>query len=333
MQVQKSINNYELYSKPEPSVREFRKVKMTKTKRILLNVLLTGIVLSVLVTAVFAANITFDNSVFSTSPTYTLETPGYSSYNSVFSALQPTVTLSIDNRNDDKLIVSVPSVELGKVLEKQNITLDETCVVNHPLDTVVYEGMEVVIDSITYESYEVSTEIPFETKIVECQTVPKGTKSVLKKGQNGTMVSTYRKKIVNGVCESEELVNQVTATQPTAEVVQLGVGGSFKGKDGKTYNYSYYIDVTATCYGKADGSGDITASGTPAREGVIAVDPRVIKLGTKCYVTGNYRDLGVCYAEDTGGAIKGNRIDVYLNGTLEELLQFGRRSMRVYILE
>ena len=60
---------------------------------------------------------------------------------------------------------------------------------------------------------------------------------------------------------------------------------------------------------------------------------RVIKLGTKVYVTGSYKDLGVCYAEDTGGKIKGNRIDVFLDGTLEELLQFGRRSMRVYILE
>lgn len=333
MQVQNSVNNYELYSNPEPSVREFQQVKMSKIKRILLNVLLTGIVLCVLVTAVFAANITFDNSVFSTSPSYTLKTPGYSSYNSVFTDLQPKVTISIDNRNDDKLIVSVPAVELSKVLEDQNITLDETCVVNHSLDTLVYEGMEVVIDSVVYESYDVSTLIPFETKIVECQTVPKGTSSVLTKGQEGTLVSTYRKKIVNGVFESEELVNQVTSVEPTTEVVQLGVGGSFRGKDGVTYNYSYYIDVTATCYGKADGSGDITASGTPAREGVIAVDPRVIKLGTKCYVTGSYRDLGVCYAEDTGGAIKGNRIDVFLDGTLEQLLQFGRRNMRVYILE
>ena len=333
MQVQNSINNYELYSNQEPSARDFKQVKMTKMRRILLNVLLTGVVLSVLVTAVFAANITFDNSVFSTSPAYTLKTPGYSSYNSVFSDLQPTVTITIDNRNDDKLIVSVPELELSRVLENQNITLDDTCVVNHSLDTVVYEGMEVVIDSIVYETYEVSTAIPYETKTVECQTVPKGTKSVLTEGKEGTLVSTYRKKLVNGVFESEELINEVTATEPTAEVLQLGVGGSFKGKDGVIYNYSYYIDVTATCYGKADGSGDITASGTPAREGVIAVDPRVIKLGTKVYVTGSYKDLGVCYAEDTGGKIKGNRIDVFLDGTLEELLQFGRRSMRVYILE
>jgi 3D (Asp-Asp-Asp) domain-containing protein len=125
---------------------------------------------------------------------------------------------------------------------------------------------------------------------------------------------------------------KVTAT-PVTEVAELGVGGTFVGKDGIAYSYSYYIDVQATCYGKADGSGDITYTGTKAREGIIAVDPRVIPLNSKVYVTGSYRDLGVLSAEDTGGAIKGNIIDVYLEGTLQNLLEFGRRNMRAYVLE
>ena len=44
-------------------------------------------------------------------------------------------------------------------------------------------------------------------------------------------------------------------------------------------------------------------------------------------------DVGVRYAKDTGGAIKGNKIDVYFDASLQELLNFGRRNMRVYILD
>ena len=64
------------------------------------------------------------------------------------------------------------------------------------------------------------------------------------------------------------------------------------------------------------------------RPGVIAVDPEVIPLGSRCFIDG----LGVCSAEDTGGAIKGNRIDVYFDADHETLMQFGRQHLRVYVL-
>ena len=64
-----------------------------------------------------------------------------------------------------------------------------------------------------------------------------------------------------------------------------------------------------------------------AGKGVVAVDPRFIKLGTKLYVVG----YGYCIAGDTGGAIKGNRIDLGFN-TYREAVQFGRRTVTVFIL-
>ena len=77
----------------------------------------------------------------------------------------------------------------------------------------------------------------------------------------------------------------------------------------------------------------ITASGLkPVRnpDGIstIAVDPDVIPLGTKVYVSG----YGLAIAADTGGAIKGNIIDVFLN-THEECISWGRRQVTVQILE
>jgi 3D (Asp-Asp-Asp) domain-containing protein len=62
--------------------------------------------------------------------------------------------------------------------------------------------------------------------------------------------------------------------------------------------------------------------------GVVAVDPRVIPLGTRLFVEG----YGSAIAGDTGGAIKGNRIDLCFNSD-DEAEKVGRRTVRVLILE
>jgi 3D (Asp-Asp-Asp) domain-containing protein len=61
---------------------------------------------------------------------------------------------------------------------------------------------------------------------------------------------------------------------------------------------------------------------------VIAVDPKVIPLGTRVYVEG----YGYAIAGDTGGAIKGNKIDVFIT-TKEEALKWGRRTVKIKILQ
>ena len=77
----------------------------------------------------------------------------------------------------------------------------------------------------------------------------------------------------------------------------------------------------------------ITASGMKAARGIVAVDPRVIPLGTKLYIESldGSADYGYAIAGDTGGAIKGNRVDLFMD-TKAEALQWGRRSVKVYIL-
>jgi cystine transport system substrate-binding protein len=75
------------------------------------------------------------------------------------------------------------------------------------------------------------------------------------------------------------------------------------------------------------GLDDHTASGMKAQHGVVAVDPRVIPLGTRLNVEG----YGNCIAGDTGSAIKGNRIDLCFD-TLAECNAYGMRKVRVEIL-
>ena len=88
--------------------------------------------------------------------------------------------------------------------------------------------------------------------------------------------------------------------------------------------------MVATAYyaggGGINGNG-ITATGLRARKGLVAVDPKVIRLGTKLYIEG----YGIAIAADTGGWIKGDRIDLCFE-TLEECYRYGRRKIYVYLV-
>lgn len=84
------------------------------------------------------------------------------------------------------------------------------------------------------------------------------------------------------------------------------------------------------CCGKTDG---ITATGTAATEGrTIAVDPSVIPYGSVVYFEGMDGCIGGYVAEDCGGAIKGNRIDLFC-ADHETALEWGVREMEVYTCE
>ena len=93
-------------------------------------------------------------------------------------------------------------------------------------------------------------------------------------------------------------------------------------------------DMVATAYyafGKGgndiNGNG-ITAIGLRARKGIVAVDPRIIPLGTKLYIPG----YGEALAADTGGWIKGNRVDLCFE-TLEDCFRYGKRKIKIYLVE
>ena len=93
--------------------------------------------------------------------------------------------------------------------------------------------------------------------------------------------------------------------------------------------YRGEYDMEATAYLPTDGGGSgITASGMRAQRGVVAVDTKVIPLGTRLYIPG----YGEAIAADTGGAIRGHKIDLCME-SYGEAIQFGRRMVKVYVLD
>jgi len=93
--------------------------------------------------------------------------------------------------------------------------------------------------------------------------------------------------------------------------------------------YNRVLTLTASAYSAYDdGNSNRTCTGNMVRKGLVAVDPAVIPLGTRLFVPG----YGYAIADDIGGAIKGNRIDLAFDSH-GEAIQFGRQKVTVYILD
>ena len=104
--------------------------------------------------------------------------------------------------------------------------------------------------------------------------------------------------------------------------------------DGEVLTYTGSMQAIATAYNNQDpGCTIYTAIGTLCRVGAIAVDPKVIPYGTRMYIHTNDGKYiyGIAVAEDCGGSIKGNRVDLYFD-TVEECNTFGIRACTVYFL-
>lgn len=228
------------------------------------------------------------------------------------------------------LIAEANGYTVADVLENLDIKLNKLDRVSLPLDEIAKEGMTIKIDRVVVENVENKIEIPFEIESRENAEMFEGDKNVIAKGEVGQKVESLKNTYVNGVLETTEVVKSEITKDPVKEVVEVGTKKGTVAPNGK--NAKRVIVMQATAYDPTAGSK--TAMGTRARVGAVAVDPRVIPLGSKLYIESmdGFASYGYATAEDTGGAIKGNRIDLFYNSNAEAN-RFGRRNVRVYVLD
>lgn len=155
-------------------------------------------------------------------------------------------------------------------------------------------------------------------------------------------ISPYN--IYEGLKLTLPINNTVSSSSNNSVTASLNVDESNKVVEawGKTFNYSKTLSVKATAY-SADpaengGYGSVDYFGNPLELGTIAVDPSVIPLGTKVLVTGHSHDnlpdqAFVATATDIGGAIKGNKIDIFIPGSKSSVAKFGIQDVKLYIIE
>ena len=234
------------------------------------------------------------------------------------------------------------------LLTRLEIPTSGDYVVSQPLATETFDGMEIAIDCVIETMQTYTVEIPYET--VECKdpTLPVGTRKVQVKGVNGELCKTANVVYVNAEQNSHTVLEETVTRQPVNEVVLVGTGEEANGKsnapaigngvivtaDGEVLTYSRKEKFRATAYTHTDAGCDMTtATGTQVRVGAIAVDPRLIPYGTRMFIVSNDGKYiyGIATAEDCGGGIKGDQVDLYFP-TYEECMQFGWRKCTIYFL-
>ncbi len=237
---------------------------------------------------------------------------------------------------------------LEMLLNRLEITEGEYAV-SVPLETETYDGMEVAVDSIVKMQQSYTVDIPYE--VVECYdpTLPKGEKVVRVAGVAGQKAMTANVEYVNSVEKSREVLSQTVLQEPVNQIVAVGTGEQVGAKtgapaigngvivtaSGEVLTYTHSEQFKTTAYSHMDAGCDmITATGTTVRVGTVAVDPKVIPYGTRMFIVCNDGSYvyGTATAEDCGGGIKGNEIDLYMP-TRSECFQYGVRRCTVYFLD
>lgn len=210
---------------------------------------------------------------------------------------------------------------VAEALTKIGITLGEHDKVSLPLDQNLKENDQIQVVRVTDKVETESTEIPYQV-VAQPADFPVGFPDrLVNNGANGLNQQIVRITYEDGKEVTRDVLEQKVLRSPVNQVISRGAQTSIS-RGGRTINFSKAIVVRASAYS----SGSTTATGSSVHYGVVAVDPRVIPLGSSLYVEG-YGD-GV--ALDTGGAIKGNRLDLYMN-SVEAANSWGVRAVVVYI--
>lgn len=235
----------------------------------------------------------------------------------------------------------------GELLSRLGLDVTGEDVVSHGLEEETYDGMELRVDRPEILRQVYTAAIPHPVSRCSDPTLPVGTEAVLTPGTDGEMRCTAEITYLDGQEASRQVLSETVTRQPVAEIIAVGTGsapavsekpviadGRITLPTGEVLTYTRTDTVRATAYTHTDrGCDTVTATGTRVHRGTAAVDPRFIPYGTRMFIVssdGSYV-YGIAAAEDCGGDIKGDRMDLYLP-THAQCTAFGRRVCTVYFL-
>ncbi|WP_102264792.1 G5 and 3D domain-containing protein [Mesobacillus jeotgali] len=225
------------------------------------------------------------------------------------------------------------STTVADFLSQQGITLNEMDRVEPALKQNVTK--DAVINVIRVEKVTDVVEEPISYAVItkNDSKLEKGKQKVVTEGQEGLLSKEYEVILENGKEVSRKLVSEKKLKEKQDKVVAMGtkviVAQVSRGSN-EPAGKEFYVSSTAYT-ANCNGCSGYTATGINLRANpnikVIAVDPRVIPLGTKVYVEG----YGYAIAADKGSAIKGNKIDVFF-ASKADAYRWGRKKVKIKIL-
>ena len=203
--------------------------------------------------------------------------------------------------------VHTHSKTVAELLAEQGVKLKAGDSVTPGPAAALTDGMAVVVTVVRSVTEEEDTPIRFQTIYRNDSSRLEGEYVELQAGINGYVHREYSVTYEDGVEVGRVLLSE-TVVQPDNRIIAQGtavVAAAVAAPVGDP-QCGVTLRVWATWYTAASAGGGNTATGTAVRKGTVAVDPRVIPLGTRMYIPG----YGYGVAEDTGGGIIGNMIDL-----------------------
>lgn len=266
-------------------------------------------------------------------------------------------------QNGYEMTALTSKTKVSDILEENNIILEDNQKTIPDLDSEVTSGETIKITDKSYnevqiaqisedgvetsldqllENYAPITEkivveqvtIPYETVTKNTTNATEGTTNkVLQQGKDGLKEVTYKVKYQNDIEIEKTVISEVVVTEPVDKIVQvqkvqtsrsstLPRTSSTSTTGGTTYKITAYCPCSKCC-GKSTGR---TASGTTATAGRTVAASSKFAFGTKLNIGGH-----IYTVEDRGGAVTGNKIDIFVN-THSEALQWGVRYMTVSVV-
>ena len=231
------------------------------------------------------------------------------------------VNIKVDTRNIE--LYTTPKT-VANILADASIQIGELDEISPKLGTEITEMTNIKITRIVQKIETVKEILDYETEYEEDPNLDNGVTKVVKEGKKGEKQLTYTVTLVDGQ-ETERMVTEERLLyEPINRLIAKGVRDRVSiGSISRSYNTS--ITMVATAYTH---TGSPTYTGVMPKRGTVAVDPSIIPLGREVFVEG----YGLAIAQDIGGSIKGNRIDVFVD-TEEEAYKWGRKTVKVYLLD
>jgi len=208
------------------------------------------------------------------------------------------------------------------------------------LTTPKLDGLTSTSESTDLESLSIHTELRTHREFSSLRPTVRftsdmvpGARKVVRRGEPGITEVTERVTLWSSVIVNRQLISRVVMRRAQSGFIVAGpprnVAEAMAVTGIRKLVAVYAMVATAYTAGSAQAvPTGVTAMGLPARYGVVAVDPRVIRLGSRLFIEG----YGAAIAADTGGAIRGNRIDLCMD-SLRSAINFGRQPVKVYVLQ
>jgi 3D (Asp-Asp-Asp) domain-containing protein len=232
---------------------------------------------------------------------------------------------------DGKTYIVKPykDISLKTILERNGLAIGEYDIVSRDTNKSIKPFQTIKITRASKEQKEIAEHVPF--RVIWSKKYNSNLRKIeLQKGIEKNIIRTISEVFYDGILHETVIANESIRAKEFYRLLLLDKNDKVE----KEYDLSKTksIKMIATAYYPGDplawGDGTVTVLGQKMQRGIVAVDPKVIPLRTRLFITG----YGYGYAGDTGNLIKGNRIDLGINNAQEEKAWM-HRQVTVYILE